>query len=213
MPSSLIWTVSQSLVVFDTLIDMYLIEEFFMAACEQKELAWAQFFLQVIRVKFPKSVKAMRFLGIFYEAQGQVIKAQEIYLDLIDQNPSDGQSIKRLVCLFRDMEMLSSALTVLNKYVEVNQEDHEAWLELSDIYLSKGNYSKALFCLEEVLAVNPKNYLLNLRYAELLYSADRKDRIGDLLNARKYFSHAAILKEDEKEPCVRALFGLVRTCK
>jgi len=184
-----------------------------MAACEQKELAWAQFFLQVIRVKFPKSVKAMRFLGIFYEAQGQVIKAQEIYLDLIDQNPSDGQSIKRLVCLFRDMEMLSSALTVLNKYVEVNQEDHEAWLELSDIYLSKGNYSKALFCLEEVLAVNPKNYLLNLRYAELLYSADRKDRIGDLLNARKYFSHAAILKEDEKEPCVRALFGLVRTCK
>lgn len=55
-----------------------------MAACEQKELAWAQFFLQVIRVKFPKSVKAMRFLGIFYEAQGQVIKAQEIYLDLID---------------------------------------------------------------------------------------------------------------------------------
>ena len=199
--------------MFDTCVDMYLIEEFFMAACEQKELAWAQFFLQVIRVKFPKSVKAMRFLGIFYEAQGQVIKAQEIYLDLIDQNPSDGQSIKRLVCLFRDMEMLSSALTVLNKYVEVNQEDHEAWLELSDIYLSKGNYSKALFCLEEVLAVHPKNYLLNLRYAELLYSADRKDRIGDLLNARKYFSHAAILKEDEKEPCVRALFGLVRTCK
>jgi hypothetical protein len=34
-----------------------------------------------------------------------------------------------------------------------------------------------------------------------------------LLNARKYFSHAAILKEDEKEPCIRALFGLVRTCK
>lgn len=49
---------------------MYLIEEFFMAACEQKELAWAQFFLQVVRVKFPKSVKGMRLLGIFYEAQG-----------------------------------------------------------------------------------------------------------------------------------------------
>lgn len=142
-----------------------------------------------------------------------MIKAQEIYLDLIEANPSDSQTIKRLVCLFRDMEMLSSALVVLNKYVEVNQEDYEAWLELSDIYMSKGNYSKALFCIEEVLSANPKNYLLNLRYAEILYSSHRQDRIGDLLNARKYFSHAAILKEDEKEPCVRALFGLVRTCK
>lgn len=37
--------------------------------------------------------------------------------------------------------------------------------------------------------------------------------MGDLLNARKYFSHAAILKEDDTEPCIRALFGLVRTCK
>lgn len=33
------------------------------------------------------------------------------------------------------------------------------------------------------------------------------------MTARKYFSHAAILKEDEREPCIRALFGLVRTCK
>ena len=111
------------------------------------------------------------------------------------------------------MDMLDSALVILNKYAEVNQDDQEAWLELSDIYLSKGNYSKALFCIEEVLSANPKNYLLNLRYAEVLYSSHRSDHLGDLLIARKYFSHAAILKEDENEPCVRALFGLVRTCK
>lgn len=71
------------------------------------------------------------------------------------------------------MEMTTSAIAVLNKYVEVNQDDHEAWLELSDIYMSKGNYSKALFCIEEVLQASPKNYLLNLRYAEILYSAHR----------------------------------------
>jgi hypothetical protein len=55
--------------------------------------------------------------------------------------------------------------------------------------------------------------LVNLRYAETLYSCNRSDRLGDLLNARKYFSHASILKQDAKEPCIRALFGLVRTCK
>ena len=111
------------------------------------------------------------------------------------------------------MEMYSSAISVLNKYVEVNQEDSEAWLELADIYLSKQNYQKALFCYEEILSNQPRNYLVNLRYAEALYSCQRNDRLGDLQNARKYFSHASILKQDSKEPCMRALFGLVRTCK
>lgn len=48
-----------------------------------------------------------------------------------------------------------------------------------------------------------------------MYSTNRTDRLGDLINARKYFSHAAILKETDakSQPCVRALFGLVKACK
>ena len=101
-------------------LDFYLIDEFFMAACELKRMDWAQFFLQMTRKEFPKSVKVMRMLAIMYEAQGEIVKAQEIYLDMIDANPADAQTVKRLVCVFRDMEMYSSAISVLNKYVEVN---------------------------------------------------------------------------------------------
>jgi tetratricopeptide (TPR) repeat protein len=54
----------------------------------------------------------------------------------------------------------------------MNQEDVEAWLELADIYVSKQNFTKALFCYEEMLIIMPKNYLINLRYAETLYSSD-----------------------------------------
>ena len=50
----------------------------------------------------------------------------------------------------------------------MNQDDVEAWIELSDIYLSKQNFTKALFCYEEIIANMPKNYLINLRYAETL---------------------------------------------
>ena len=50
------------------------------------------------------------------------------------------------------MDMTSSAIKVLNKYLESNQEDMEAWQELAEIYLEKQNYSKALFCYEEFLA-------------------------------------------------------------
>ena len=101
---------------------------------------------------------------------------------------------------------------MLNKYIEVNQEDIEAWMELCDIYLSKQSYAKAIYCFEELLSIHPKNYQVNLKYAEMLYSTQR-DRLTDLYNARKYFSHAALLKEDQKDPCIRALFGIVKTCK
>ena len=107
--------------------------------------------------------------------------------------------------------MFGQAIAVLNKYIEVNQEDIEAWTELSDIYLSKQNYAKALYCFEELVSMHPKNYQVNLRYAEMLYSTNR-DRLTDLYNARKYFSHATLLKESG-DPCIRALFGIVKTCK
>ncbi len=56
----------------------------------------------------------------------------------------------------------------------------------------------------------PKNYLVNLRYAETLYSSFKSSQdFDELLLARKYFSHAAILKEGT---CVRALLGLVQCC-
>ena len=64
--------------------NMYLTEEFFYCACELKHLDWAQFFLRMVRNQFPKSVKSMRMLGIFYECAGDIIKAKEIYTDMIE---------------------------------------------------------------------------------------------------------------------------------
>jgi hypothetical protein len=68
---------------------MYLVEEFFYAACELNKLDWAKFFLEMVRARFPKTVKSMRMLGAYEEAIGDPVKAQEIYLELIEQNPED----------------------------------------------------------------------------------------------------------------------------
>jgi len=58
----------------------------------------------------------------------------------------------------------------------------------------------------------PRNYHVNLKYAEMLYSTKR-DRLEDLINARKYFMHAALLREEGALPCVRALFGIIKATK
>lgn len=52
----------------------------------------------------------------------------------------------------------------------MNQNDEEAWMELCDMYLSKQNYAKAQYCMEEVLTCTPQNYQHNIKMAEIVYS-------------------------------------------
>ena len=85
----------------------------------------------------------MRLLAMFHEAIQDFDKAREIYNELISLNGSDFQTVKRLVALDRDRGKINEAINLLNKYLENNQQDHEAWLELTDLFLSKHNYEKA----------------------------------------------------------------------
>jgi tetratricopeptide (TPR) repeat protein len=79
--------------------------------------------------------------------------------------------VKRLVSLFRNNDLQNDAIFVLNKYLEVNQNDEEAWLELCDMYLSKQNFAKAQYCMEELITGNPTNYQHNIKLAEIIYSS------------------------------------------
>ena len=99
---------------------MSFVEEFFMAALELKQLDWAQVFLKAICLQFPDNVKTMRLLAMFYEAQNNTFKAQELYLEIIEKTPEDSQTMKRLISLYKNNDMPNDAIAMLNKYLEVN---------------------------------------------------------------------------------------------
>lgn len=105
------------------MVDFYLIEEFFNAALTLQNRDWAEFFLQVTRQHYPKGVKTMRMLAVFYECTGEPIKAVDILSELIHDNAADMQSVKRLVALYRSMDMDDHAIKLLNEFVELNQDD------------------------------------------------------------------------------------------
>ena len=44
---------------------------------------------------------------------------------------------------------------MLTNLVDMSPTDAEAWAELSDLYLTQGLYSQAIFALEEVLVLAP----------------------------------------------------------
>jgi tetratricopeptide (TPR) repeat protein len=107
---------------------------------------------------------------MFYEASNNTFKAQEIYLEIIESTPEDHATLKRLISLYKNNNMVNDAIAMLNKYLEVNQVDEEAWNELCDMYLQRQNFSKAMYCFEELLSSNPLNFQYNIKYGEILYS-------------------------------------------
>lgn len=108
-----------------------------------KQIDWAQVFLRAICSNFPDNIKTMRFLAMYYEAQGRKAKAEEIYLEILEQTPEDSSTLKRLISLHRYGDLPNDAITLLNKYINIHQVDEEAWVELCDMYLAKQNFQKA----------------------------------------------------------------------
>lgn len=45
--------------------------------------------------------------------------------------------------------------------------DTEAWQELSHFYLSEQDYSKAAYCVEELILSFPRDHLFHQYYAEV----------------------------------------------
>jgi tetratricopeptide (TPR) repeat protein len=122
---------------FNQFIDTYLVEEFFYSALEVKHIEWAHVFLKFISQKFPQSVKSLRLLAMFHESEQDLDKARAIYNELLSVNANDNHALKRLVAMDRDRGRLNEAIQLLNQYLENNQQDAEAWIELTEIYLSR----------------------------------------------------------------------------
>lgn len=79
--------------------------------------------------------------------------------------------------------------------------DLEAWQELSELYITELDFSKAAFCVEELILHNPHNHLLHQRYADIKYSQGGAE---NLEIARTYYFQA--LKLNPKN--IRALYGV-----
>jgi len=90
--------------------NFYLIEEFFYAALALQQRDWADFFLNVVHAHFPKQVKTMRMLAMWHESNGEILRASNILIELIENDPSDHQSVKRLAAAYRDFDMEQQAI-------------------------------------------------------------------------------------------------------
>jgi ER membrane protein complex subunit 2 len=79
--------------------------------------------------------------------------------------------------------------------------DQEAWHELCNLYMMEGDYTKASFCMEEVLLHNPYSHLIHQRIGDIRYTMGGQDNIEI---AKSYYAQAIKLNGSN----LRALYGL-----
>jgi ER membrane protein complex subunit 2 len=170
-----------------------------------------------------ESVRFRLLVARCLEAAQDYSGAEMIYNDLLKDNPANGMALKRLYCLARavatDAHGLEAACTALQTYLEFNYSDTAAWYELARLRQEMGDFSRAAFCLQEVLLAVPADADLHVALAECYStlasttttttSSSTSSSLSDLeycMLARKHFAQALELDGPSNR---RALFGLV----
>ena len=143
----------------------------------------------------------MKLRGMLYEADSQYDLANRIYDELLEADPANLQVRKRKIAMLKEQNKIEETIAQLNKYLEDFLGDQEAWMELCELYIRQQEFSKAAFCMEELILSHPHNHLYHQRYAEIHYTIGHQE---NMQRAKKYFAQA--LKLDPNN--VRALYGL-----
>lgn len=180
-------------------------EQVCIAALDCARFDVAQECLVALDNRFPKSHRVLRLEGMRFEALGKFDDALQLYDTLIKKDEANSIFRKRKVAVLKAKGMIPEAAKELNDYLKKFLNDTEAWLELCEMYLEEMDYTKAAFCMEELILTNPYNHLYHQRYAEIKYSQGGLDNVE---LAKSYFCQAAKLNPKN----VRAHFGLFLCC-
>jgi len=184
----------------DEVWDVY--EQVFIAALDCAEYTLAKEYLNKLKAKFVRSSRVQRLKGMLCEAQGNWADADAIYSKIIQDDPTDSITMKRQITVHKGRGDTKLAVALLKMYLEIWMADTEAWAELASLHISLQQYKEAAYCYEELILAAPQNFLLYLKYAEILYT------LGGLENfklARKYFAYSYELNDKTN---VRALWGI-----
>ncbi|CAG9999914.1 unnamed protein product [Clonostachys byssicola] len=141
------------------------------------------------------------------ESRDQLQAVLGEYDSILKENSSNIPIAKRKVALLRSMGSIPEAIASLTALLDFTPTDAEGWAELSDLYLTQGLYSQAIFSLEEVLVLVPNAWNVHARLGEILLMAANSETDSSnrhLAEALKRFCRSIELCDDY----LRGYYGL-----
>ncbi|OQR76581.1 tetratricopeptide repeat protein 35-like [Tropilaelaps mercedesae] len=141
--------------------------------------------LQRLSQQYPGSHRVRRLKAMQLEAHGRFDDAAKIYDALLAEDETNSSIHKRRIAMLKAQDLIPEAIEKLCEYLKRFQSDHEAWLELCNLYIAENDFVKAAFCMEELIMAQPHNHLYHQRYAELQYLIATVDSVE---LSRAYFA-------------------------
>ena len=185
-----------------------MLERIAMCSMELGELSIAKDCIDELWKKFGSTSKRAKVLtGMYYEADERFTKAEELYDQVLTEEPNHMMALKRKIGLNIGKRETNKAIKLLCSYLELYCNDREAWKQLSQLYMNQHNYTLAKFCIEELILLAGEDYLLHLQYGEMLYNIGGNN---NLQTALKYYCQSVIFGSDDN---IRALWGIVLTIR
>ncbi|PVU94723.1 hypothetical protein BB561_002310 [Smittium simulii] len=146
--------------------------------------------INALTIKFPKSTRVKKLVGMEFEAKGQHNQALEKYNELLEIDPSNSVILKRKLATLLSVGEALEAIKSLVKYIDIFPNDSDAWIKLCELYLNEHMYAQAAFCVEELIILAPSNNYYYLKYAEIQYT------LGNVDTALSYYLKVTQLSRD-----------------
>ncbi|KAF2112370.1 hypothetical protein BDV96DRAFT_159730 [Lophiotrema nucula] len=149
--------------------------------------------------------------GVYEEAlaknNSELEQVFKRYEDILKDDPTNFTVRKRRVAVLKSLGRIQDAITALTVLLDYSPTDAESWAELSELYARVGEWSKAIFALEEVLLVYPNAWSAHAQVATLHYLSTQSSSspsLPALSLALKHFSRSIELNESY----LRGYYGL-----
>ncbi|WWC65186.1 uncharacterized protein I303_107800 [Kwoniella dejecticola CBS 10117] len=148
----------------------------------QHELSREQ--IKILRSKFPNSPRVRILDGLFFESQGRVDQAREIYEGLLKIDETNVSAHQRLISLTLSTTSTSTSTSTSNssthaeqttiplllRYLDIFYSDPSGWSLLSELYCDLGMYVQSLDALGHLLAIQPWDENAVRRAGEVAYT-------------------------------------------
>ena len=113
------------------------------------------------REAYPESEYAsnwLRYLADIYTDTGDWLKAEQVYLQTIEENPEDTRAWRNLGLLYSSgMNDHQKAIEIFQKMISLSPEDDYGYLLLAQSYEKAGDSEKALLTYQALLEIVPGN--------------------------------------------------------
>ncbi|XP_017481807.1 PREDICTED: ER membrane protein complex subunit 2-like [Rhagoletis zephyria] len=147
-----------------------ILEQVIIAALDTSRLDIAGKCIEQLSTEFPESMRVVKFEAMRLEAMQMYDEATDLLDEIIAKDETNAAPRKRKIAILKARGKRTEAIKELNEYLKTFMSDQEAWQELCRLYLAECDYSKAVFCMEEVLLHNPHSHLIHQRIAEIRYT-------------------------------------------